>query len=286
MATQLAAEPETVPEAEIAEGVETAPERDFETEARAQGWRPREEFGGDEAKWTDAETFVKRGDEILPFVKKQNAHLKQKVDMLERTVKKLARAEQAAYTNALADLKAKQREAVETGDVETHDALGQKIDELRTKAEADLPAHGEDPAEVFDKFRDENAWYDRANLASASEVEVEARLWADRRAEQMVRAGDDKRLPPSEFFAQIAAEAAERFPLLKARAARPKAVEAVAGVQRNPGRGAAKVGANLPADGKDAAERYMRLGLPGFKACKTKAEAHDLFAKSYDWESK
>ena len=51
------------------------PSEDFEGEARAQGWVPQEEFRGRENDWVDAETFVKRGREILPIVRKNNEKL-------------------------------------------------------------------------------------------------------------------------------------------------------------------------------------------------------------------
>jgi hypothetical protein len=50
--------------------------RDFDAEAREHGWRPKDEFPGDAAKWVDAETFMKRADEVMPLLKAQNARLK------------------------------------------------------------------------------------------------------------------------------------------------------------------------------------------------------------------
>src|SRR5687768_16654653 len=48
-----------------------------EDKARRMGWRPRAEYGGDPTRWVDAETFVRRGDEILPFVQANNRKLEQ-----------------------------------------------------------------------------------------------------------------------------------------------------------------------------------------------------------------
>lgn len=291
MATQLAVQPDGTDIAVVAEGLTAGadgeiqtPERDFEAEARIQGWRPQEEFRGDPSKWTDAETFVKRGEEILPFVKKENAHLKQKIDMLERTVKKLSRAEQNAYANALADLKAQQLEAVQTGDVQGFTDLDKRIDALRKEVGEDAGplTNGEDPTQVYNEFRSENQWYDKANLGSATDTEVAARLYADRTMEQLVAEGYDKSHPPSEFFAEVKARVEEKFPALTAKAVRPKPAEAVAGVTPSRGRGAAKTGANLPAEAKAAAERYVRLKIPGY-ANLSAVEAHNRFAQDYDW---
>lgn len=48
---------------------------DMEVSARQLGWVPKEEFRGDEAKWVDAETFVDRGRNIMPILRKNNERL-------------------------------------------------------------------------------------------------------------------------------------------------------------------------------------------------------------------
>src|SRR2546421_12509972 len=57
-----------------------------ETEVKAKelGWAPKEEFRGNPEKWVDAETFLKRGEEILPLVKAQNRKLQNEVTALQR----------------------------------------------------------------------------------------------------------------------------------------------------------------------------------------------------------
>ena len=45
-------------EKEIQQGVE--PEKTVEDEAKDMGWRPQEEFSGDESKWIEAREFVER----------------------------------------------------------------------------------------------------------------------------------------------------------------------------------------------------------------------------------
>lgn len=279
MATQLAEQP--IEEAPIEDAEEQT--RDFESEARAHGWTPKEDFKGDPTRWVDAETFIQRADEVMPLLKKQNQGLKSQISELTRTVKRLAKAEQSAYENAIADLKAKAEAAVESGDLAAFRKVDGQIESLRKEAAADVAdtAHGEDGQEQYEAFREANAWYDKANLASASEVEVEARLFADRLADKYARQGLTAELPPSQFFARIAQETEERFPLLKAKKTREKPVSPVAGVTPNGGPRGAKTGANLPPEAKEHAERYMRMGI--YKDCKTKAEAYDRFAKDYTW---
>jgi len=53
-------------------------QRDYETEARAQGWKPQEEFGGE--GWVDAKVFVERGEKYVGI-------LKSKVDRVEEQLR-------------------------------------------------------------------------------------------------------------------------------------------------------------------------------------------------------
>lgn len=125
-------------------------QRDYEAEARAHGWTPKDDFKGDTSKWVDAETFAKRADEVMPFLKKQNGALKRELDDLKRTVKQASafyeKAEERAYTRALSDLEAKHAAAVETGDVKAASAAVKEMRELEADAVANKPA-AETPAD-------------------------------------------------------------------------------------------------------------------------------------------
>lgn len=273
MATQLAEQADDI---ELPANDE-AQSRDYEAEARAHGWKPLEEFPGDPAKHIDAETFVKRADEVMPLLKKQNASLKRDIEEMRRDIKRLTKAEQSAYESALADIKRQQEEAVELGDVVAFKALDKRADALKQEIADDIPS-GEDPAEQYASFREEHTWYDRGGLAGASEIEMNARAFADITASKWAAKGLDRTLPPSEFFAKVAAEVEAKFPLLKAVRAKP--VSEVAGATRAGTGSKAKTGANLPADAKAQATRFYNQGI--IKAESLNA-ALDKYAKSYDW---
>lgn len=258
------------------------PERDYESEARQHGWRPKEEFKGDEARWTDAETFMKRADEVLPFIKKQNSALKTKVDILERMVKKVQKSEMAAYDNALAAIKAQMKDAVAVGDEAAFDALDAKAEKLRKDMAEDASpvdrSEGHARA-VLLSFRKANPWYDRGEFATDGSEEKEAFIRTRQIFEEQVLAGLDKEAPEV-FFEKAFAQANEEFPDLNKKPARTKPASDVAGVTRTNGRSNAKTGANLPTEAKEAVRRYMRQGI--YKG-KTFDEAANLFAADYDW---
>jgi hypothetical protein len=46
-----------------------------EREARSLGWVPKERFRGSDDQWVDADTFLRRGKEIMPLLKATNARL-------------------------------------------------------------------------------------------------------------------------------------------------------------------------------------------------------------------
>lgn len=287
MATQPI-EAQTVPEAVIGAEIEAetqTPARDFEAEARLEGWRPPEEWPEGKPRpreFKDAETFIREGEEKAGLQKKTISHLTEKLRFLERQVKHLTRSEQNAYANALADLEARQDAAVEVGDVAEAKRLRTEAKKL-TEANAD-PLKGENPVEELATFREDNPWFDKANLASASETEVEARLFADRLADKWIGQGLPNEIPPSEFYRRLADAVKEKYPGLGRKAAPAKPASDVAGVTTRAAPRGAKTGANLPPEAKAHAERYMRQKIPGFGACKTKQEAYDLFAQSYEWE--
>lgn len=256
--------------------------RDYESEARQLGWRPLEEFKGDPSKHVDEETFVRRADEIMPLLKKKDQAQRREIDDLKKQVKRLTRAEQNAYESALADLRNQQREAVQTGDIREFDRISERIDKVSEDIKADvddLPG-GEDPREVFDTFRESHTWYDKAELGSASEIEVNGRLYADRLAQKWAAQGMDKTMKPSEFFAKVAEAVEDKYPLLRSRASRPKPVSDVAGPTRIGGGSKTKTGANLPPDAKAQATRFYNQGV--IKGASL-SEALDKYAKNYDW---
>ena len=137
---------------EIQEVVQNeAPEvNQHESEARSQGWVPQEEFRGKEDDWVDAETFVRRGKEIMPILRKNN----------EKLLKELAEAKKAAeeareaakefrefqkelterkvkeLSTQIEQLKQAKREAISSGDGDRVIAIDDAIDDIKEEQRA------------------------------------------------------------------------------------------------------------------------------------------------------
>lgn len=262
--------------------------RDYEAEAKELGWRPKEEFSGDDTRWIDAETFIKRGEDMMPLLKATNAKLKRELDTIKKDLKRATAhfegAEKRAYDRALSDLEQKHREAVEAGDVKTAEATVKELRDLRpteTKAPEDVK---QEVQEAMDSFREENPWYDKANLASASELEINARLYYDRMVDRNIE--KTKEMAPADFFAMISNLTHEKYPQLKAK--REKPASAVSGGTAGRQRGSSKSWDGLPDTARRQFQKFIDRGILGVKSTgdsdKDVAAAKAYYARTFDWE--
>lgn len=171
-------------------------EMSVEERAKILGHVPLEDFKGDPDKWVPAEQWVERTEKLFPInkamVKKltediamlrssstaEKEALTQEIADLKRTLGEFAefskKGEERAYKRAVAELEAKQRQAVADGDTEAFDQVKAELDSLReiplvvaaekAEAAAEPPKKGwpfvSDP-EVFKGWMDDdaNAWY-------------------------------------------------------------------------------------------------------------------------------
>lgn len=62
-----------------------APNAAVEKQARALGWVPEAEFRGDKAKWSSAEQFIERADQLMPILRQNNKRLQ--AELLTRDAK-------------------------------------------------------------------------------------------------------------------------------------------------------------------------------------------------------
>lgn len=262
METQMAEAFETETQGEA----QSEATRDFEAEARDLGWRPKEEFAGDESRWTDAETFVRKGETMLPLIKKENAHLKRELADLKKTVARasehFSKAEERAYARAFADLEARHDQAVEVGDIAAAKAVAKEMRELNNDAKADMP---QTPAveveEALIEWRASNPWYDAGGIKKD---------YADLVAEK--NKAKTATMAPAEFFQFVADEVAKKFPDTKV--ARAKPVSPVEGGGLNRPRSGGRSFADLPPQAQQMCDKWVRQGI---------IKSREAYVKSYDF---
>src|SRR5574337_2116397 len=99
---------------------EVAPE--ILSEAMEQGWVPQDKWTGRPEEWSDAETFVRRGREINPILRKALKKERERTAALEAELRAtgatvaelrdyLSKVEERATKNAIAQLKRARTEA-------------------------------------------------------------------------------------------------------------------------------------------------------------------------------
>jgi hypothetical protein len=138
-----------------------------EGKARNQGWRPKEEFRGDPAKWVDAAEFNRRGEEHIPILRANLERTRQELDETKRIAKEavdfqrqLNERDRRRLQGEIDALNQQKLAAVSSGDTQAYLASEHGI-KLRSEqmppAEQARPAQPEIPAEVRD-FATRNPW--------------------------------------------------------------------------------------------------------------------------------
>ena len=258
---------------------------EVEQEARAQGWVSAEEFRGKEDDWVDAETFVRRGKEIMPILRKNN----------EKLLKELAEAKKAAeeareaakefreYQKQLSDRKVKElsaqieqlkqakKEAINIGDGERVIAIDDAIDDIRAEqAEAKEQAkekiqESKAQEQVLDPSLNEwlgkNDWFGQ-----------DARMTAIANGIGEAIRRENPNLIGQPFLEQLDKELAEFFPEKLGKTKRQSPVD-TGGTGGRVVRGKRSYEA-LPPDAKAACDKFVKQGLM------TKED----YVKDYDWE--
>lgn len=155
-------------------------QEDTEAEARAMGWKPLDGFKGDATKFVDAAEYVRRGKEIMPFLRKELAASNAKIAKLEKaidhSIKHISRAEQRAYEQAKRDLEAELDQATEAQDAKAVREITQDIVKLEKQVTAEAPAEAGDEPPEFAAWKEDNPWFgkDKALTAACAALGDEA----------------------------------------------------------------------------------------------------------------
>lgn len=257
---------------------------DYEAEARAIGWKSLEELGGkvDSARFVDAKTFYERGQELLPVLKANNRDLRRKVESLEKDVKRMAgfvsTAEKRGYEQALSEIRARQEQAVETGDLDAFRKATKDADKLADDMAAAKGEAGgdddDDPSRRAEEFADwaaDNKWYEANHPVVGAYADSIAQSLQKKRGGYLTQA-DLKELSD-----KVATKFADRYPDLfggeeEAPAPRQKKPMVDGGGARQPARGG-KTYNDLSHDARQMCDKWVKQGLM----------TRDDYVKNYQW---
>lgn len=159
---------------------------DIEARARAQGWRPKEEFKGDVSKWKDAQTYVEVGEQFMPVAIERNRALEDKFGRTEAELRAVraelsemkqtfndyrefaSNGEKRAYERAKQELLARRDVAVQHADTETFKQVEGELAELAktiptARVETTKPngaGNGvQAPDPTITRWVEENTWF-------------------------------------------------------------------------------------------------------------------------------
>lgn len=259
---------------------------DYESEARAQGWVAQEEYRGSERDWVDAETFVKRGREILPIVRKNNEKLLKELQEARKiaeearsTAKEFQKFQKEQYERKAKDLeaqmaaiKAARREAITAGDgdrvielEEAQDALKEEIAITKEQARVEPPKpevrEEPKPDASLQAWLDRNDWFgvDKRTTGIANGLGEALRA-------------ENPNLVGQAFLDKLDEELATTLPdkFGKKRVANP-----MDGGTPSTGRPTKSKQSydNLPAEAKSACDRFVKQGLM----------SREEYVADYDW---
>ena len=272
------------------EAPQEAPEASqFESEARAQGWVAAEEFRGSESDWVDAETFVRRGKEIMPILRKNNEKLlkelgeaKKMAEEARETAKEFREFQKQQFERKtkeletqLDQLKQAKRDAITNGDGDRVLAIDDAMDELkeqRQEAKQDLKA-AEDKAKeapqvtadpALNEWMDRNDWFgkDTRLTGMANGLGVELRR-------------ENPNLQGKAFLDKLDEELAAMLPEKFGKKRVQNPMEGTPNGTARPSVGSGKkTYANLPADAKAACDKYVKQGLM----------TKEAYVAEYEWD--
>jgi hypothetical protein len=257
-------------------------EIDVESRAKELGWSSKEQFRGDLKNWVDAETYLRRGEEVMPILRQNNkkldaeltatkievGSLKAALEASQASIKELkdfntaVTKEKAAQIKA--DLMAELVEAKKSGDFETEIRVKDQLDEHNeairkseaapAKVEAKVTPASESAAvveakQVFSTWAAENSWYNDDPIKTGLANGIAQKLRKDG-SPLIGRAFYDEVSKQVEAFGGKAAPRTDK----------------VEGGGRGNGSGGGgsnaqgKSFADLPQAAKDAAEKFARKG--------------------------
>lgn len=178
-----------------------------EQKALDMGWRPREEFDGDEEDFIDAKEFIQR-QPLFDKITAQSKELKNLKRSLEDFKGHYTKVQETAYQKALKELKTEKRQALVDGDIDKFTAL----EEAQEQVESEKTAFIEKQTAVvqedsynpeFQSWINKNSWYSTQPHMQAFADDVGAQF------KYQVQVG---KMTPADVLKEVEKQVREEFP--------------------------------------------------------------------------
>lgn len=175
-----------------------------EQKAMEMGWRPKEEFNGDEADFIPADEFVRRKP-LFDKIEHQSKEIKSVRKALDALKEHYTKVQETEYRRALKALKSERRDALASGDADKFEQLDDEIKNVEEQAkklkEEDI-APVEQESSVHPEFAawtNRNPWYGSVKYMKEYADDVGTKLAA-------------QGMPPAEVLKAVEAAVKKEFP--------------------------------------------------------------------------
>lgn len=182
---------------------EAKPLSRIQEEAIQQGWRPREDFDGEEDEFIDAPEFVRRG-ELFRKIEAQSKEMKDMKRALQHLAKHNQEIAKVEYEKALKDLRAQKKEALAEGDADRVVEVDERIDLVKDQQKILQQQQLQQVQEQvlnpeFAAWTSKNQWY---------ETDKRMRAYADSLGISLAQDG----MSPSDVLKEVEKEVKQRYP--------------------------------------------------------------------------
>lgn len=173
----------------------------IELRARELGWRPKEDFGGDEDNFVDAKEFVQR-QPLFEKIEHQSRELKNVKKTLDALKGHYTKVQEVEYHRALATLQASKAEAISEADGQRTVQIENQIRKAEREFQQ-IQQDAKDPVEnnpsEFVSWKAQNAWYEK---------DESMRIFADAVGSKLSREG----MTPPEVLVAVSKKVKAEFP--------------------------------------------------------------------------
>ena len=193
-----------VDQGDIPETPEPPQHTDIELRAMDMGWRPKEEFQGNEDDFIEAKEFVRR-QPLFDKIETQSKQIKAVSKALEALKVHYTRVEQSAVEKAIAQMKTARKDALSEGDGDRFELLDDEIKKAEHQLTAIQKVQDEPIVEEqvdhpeWKAFQSRNPWYKTTDYM---------RVYADKVGTELAQRG----VSPSDVLKEVEKAVRKEFP--------------------------------------------------------------------------
>ncbi len=193
-----------------------------EEEARAKGWKPKEEWGGDPEDWASAKRWLEKG-QMLDTIKSLKNKISTTDSTLDYLIQNAKQADELTQQRTLQETERRLQQAVEIGDVASAKAITQEIVSIHKQpAPRGVPVKKDIPPIVEDFYQRNATWFNEDNAENAAMT-----LYAKRRDAEIY--AQNPGIAPEDELRILEQDIHNKFPERFPASARQKGAHSVSG---------------------------------------------------------